>query len=67
MKEERNNIKNMINTENGDARALTAEEAAQATGGGTDFPINQEPGDKEFHIYTIPSEDEMRKQFENKF
>ena len=56
-----------VNAENENARALTAEEAAQATGGGTDFPINQEPGDKELHIYTIPSEDEMRKQFEKKF
>lgn len=57
----------IVNVENKNTRALTAEEAAQATGGGTDFPINQKPGDKEFHIYTIPSEDEMRKQFEKKF
>ena len=63
MKEERSSLKNKVNTENENVRALTAEEAEQVTGSGTDFPTNQKPGDKEFHLYTIPSEDEMRKQF----
>ena len=60
MKKEFNNIKNKVDTENENARALNAEEAAQAVGGGeSTFNPNYE-----FHLYTIETEEEMKRKFE---
>ena len=55
---------NEVNVENENARTLTDEEAAQTAGGGTD-PKTQHI--YEFHIYTTPSNEEAKKNFEKKF
>ena len=44
---------------------LTDEKAAQVSGG-VDFTVDNQSFEKEFHLYTIPTEESAKRKFEIK-